>query len=207
MAKKAINGGYKILNFAECPITTGSQSASLANVYSFISNNNNKPILINNLKIDGVLQQPLYINFRLSSGTYVADIGLNTQLNVTSSNNVYVTTTPEPEPPQPSFEPNVLDLSSVGSTIWTTTTEVEGAYNTILDGSVVIHGVASSELPAVPVIPDFTGQFFRYFTGSKTILCLQIFTGWDTTNDVPRIKYFCVSEDDLVGVVSSPESF
>ena len=208
MTIKSNNGGYKIIDFAKCPITTGSQSATLPNVYSTINNNKNKPILVDNLTIDTVSQLPFYVYFKRSSGNYIADLGDYVRLTVTSSDNVYVSSTePEPPTPTPSFEPNVLDLSSVGGTIWNTITEVEGAYDTILDGSVVIHGVASSGLPAVPLMPDFTGQFFKYFTGSKDILCMQIFTGWDETNGVPYVKYLCVSEDDEVGIVSSPEAY
>lgn len=211
MIRKSNLGGYKILDFAGCPITTGSQTATLANVYSFIQNNNNKPILVNNLIIDNVLQQPFYIYFKPDSGTYIADLGGYVQLNITSSDNVYVSST-EPEPPtpptpQPTFEPNVLDLSEVGETIWSTITEVEDAYDTVSEGSVVLHGVAANSGPAAPLLPDFTGQFFKYFTGSKDVLCMKMTTGWNDTDHAPYVKYFCVSEDDEVGIVSSPEAY
>lgn len=206
MINKSNLGGYKILDFTECPITTGSTSATLPNVFSTIANNNNKPILVNNLIIDNALQQPFYIYFKLSSGSYIADLGGYDQLNITSDDHVYITST-EPAPTPTPFTPNILDLSSVGETIWSTITEVEGAYDIVSDGSVVIHGVASHGGPAAPILPDFTGQFFKYFTGSKDVLCLQLVTGWDDTNNVAYIRYFGVSEDDEVGIVTSPEDF
>lgn len=206
MITKSNLGGYKILDFTECPLTTGSTSATLANVFSTIANNNNKPILVNNLVVDGSLQQPFYVYFKLSSGSYIADLGGYDQLNITSDNHVYISSTAPAPQPTP-FTPNVLDLSEVGETIWSTITEVEGAYDTVSAGSVVLHGVAASSGPSAPILPDFTGQFFLYFTGSKDVLCLQLVTGWDDTNNVAYIKYLGVTEDDEVGIVSSPEDF
>lgn len=206
MINKANIGGYKILDFTECPLTTGSTSATLANVFSTIANNNNKPILVNNLIIDGSLQQPFYVYFKLSSGSYIADLGGYDQLNITSDNHVYISSTAPAPQPTP-FTPNVLDLSEVGETIWSRIMEVEGTYDTVSAGNVVLHGVPANSGTSAPILPDFTGQFFRYDIGSQDILFMQLVTGWDATNNVPIINYFGVSEDDDVGIVSTPEDF
>lgn len=64
-------GGYKIIDFKEAPLKTGSGTIMIEGIHNTVEVSYRKPLLLSGLNIDGVEYNDVYVAPSISGSNYV----------------------------------------------------------------------------------------------------------------------------------------